>query len=154
LGLATILYCLILETSLFVASYDSQGHGGGIRLRLHTGIRRVFWLCPLQPLDTDHTENTIYIFDEIWLPSRCLAIDVLLLSAQAWAGMCLRSRYLAKGIHVIFSVMLLFPSLLGPNMYLINRPQTISGCTLSLRWQVRFHISTQKWVYYWRFYYI
>jgi hypothetical protein len=28
-GLATIFYCL--KTSLFVASYDSQGHGGGIR---------------------------------------------------------------------------------------------------------------------------
>jgi hypothetical protein len=31
------LYCLRFETSLFVASYDSQGHGGGIRPRLHTG---------------------------------------------------------------------------------------------------------------------
>jgi hypothetical protein len=31
------LDCLRFETSLFVASYDSQGHGGGIRLRLHTG---------------------------------------------------------------------------------------------------------------------
>jgi hypothetical protein len=37
LGLATIIYCLSFETSLFVASYDSQGHGGGIRRRLHTG---------------------------------------------------------------------------------------------------------------------
>jgi hypothetical protein len=36
-GLATIFYCLTFETSLFVASYDSQGHGGGIRPRLHTG---------------------------------------------------------------------------------------------------------------------
>jgi hypothetical protein len=27
---------LRFETSLFIASYDSQGHGGGIRLRLHT----------------------------------------------------------------------------------------------------------------------
>jgi hypothetical protein len=36
LGLATI-FCLRFETSLFVASYDSQGHGGGIRPRLHTG---------------------------------------------------------------------------------------------------------------------
>jgi hypothetical protein len=36
-GLATIFYCLRFETSLFVASYDSQGYGGGIRLRLHTG---------------------------------------------------------------------------------------------------------------------
>jgi hypothetical protein len=36
--LATIFYCLRFETSLFVASYDSQGYGGGIRPRLlHTG---------------------------------------------------------------------------------------------------------------------
>jgi hypothetical protein len=38
LGLVTIFYCLRFETSLFVASYDSQGHGGGIRPRLHTGV--------------------------------------------------------------------------------------------------------------------
>jgi hypothetical protein len=38
LGLATIFYCLRFETSVFVASYDSQGYGGGIRPRLHTGI--------------------------------------------------------------------------------------------------------------------
>jgi hypothetical protein len=37
-GLATVFYCLRFETSLFVASYDSQGHGGGIRPRLHTGL--------------------------------------------------------------------------------------------------------------------
>jgi hypothetical protein len=37
LGLATIFYCLTFETSLSVASYDSQGHGGGIRSCLHTG---------------------------------------------------------------------------------------------------------------------
>jgi hypothetical protein len=36
-GLATIFYCLRFETSLFVASYDSQGYGGHIRPRLHTG---------------------------------------------------------------------------------------------------------------------
>jgi hypothetical protein len=35
--LATVFYCLRFETFLFVASYDSQGHGGGIRPRLHTG---------------------------------------------------------------------------------------------------------------------
>jgi hypothetical protein len=38
LGLATVFYCLRFETSLYVASYDSQGHGGGIQPRLHTGI--------------------------------------------------------------------------------------------------------------------
>jgi hypothetical protein len=37
LGLATVFYCLRFETSLFVASYDSESHGGGIRPRLHTG---------------------------------------------------------------------------------------------------------------------
>jgi hypothetical protein len=37
-GLVTIFYCLRFETSLFVASYDSQGHGEGIRPRLHTGL--------------------------------------------------------------------------------------------------------------------
>jgi hypothetical protein len=30
LGLVTIFYCFKLETSLFVASYDSQVYGGGI----------------------------------------------------------------------------------------------------------------------------
>jgi hypothetical protein len=35
-ALATIFYCLRFETSLFVASYDSQGYGGGMRPRLHT----------------------------------------------------------------------------------------------------------------------
>jgi hypothetical protein len=39
LEMETIFYCLRLETSLFVASYDSQGHGGGIRPRLHTGVK-------------------------------------------------------------------------------------------------------------------
>jgi hypothetical protein len=38
LGLSTVFYCLSFETSLFVASYDSQGHDGGIRQRLHTGF--------------------------------------------------------------------------------------------------------------------
>jgi hypothetical protein len=36
-GLVTIFYCPRFETSLFVASYDSQGYGGGIWPRLHTG---------------------------------------------------------------------------------------------------------------------
>jgi hypothetical protein len=36
--LASESHCLRFETSLFVASYDSQGYGGGIRPRLHTGL--------------------------------------------------------------------------------------------------------------------
>jgi hypothetical protein len=31
-----MFYCIRFETSLFVASYDSQFYGGGIRARLHT----------------------------------------------------------------------------------------------------------------------
>jgi hypothetical protein len=42
-GLATIFYRLRFETSLFVASDDSQGHGGVIRSRFYTGS-----LCPSQ----------------------------------------------------------------------------------------------------------
>jgi hypothetical protein len=38
LGLETIFYCLTFETSLFIVFYDSQGHGGGIRPRLHAGL--------------------------------------------------------------------------------------------------------------------
>jgi hypothetical protein len=34
----SIFYCLRFETSDFVAFYDSQGHDGGIRPRLHTHI--------------------------------------------------------------------------------------------------------------------
>jgi hypothetical protein len=37
-GLMTIFYCLRFETSLFVASYDSQCYGGGIQPCLHTGV--------------------------------------------------------------------------------------------------------------------
>jgi hypothetical protein len=41
LRLVAIFYCLRFETSLFVASYDSQGYGGGIRPRLHMGGCRI-----------------------------------------------------------------------------------------------------------------
>jgi hypothetical protein len=37
-GLAITFYCLRFETSLFVASYDSQGYDGDIRPHLHTGL--------------------------------------------------------------------------------------------------------------------
>jgi hypothetical protein len=45
MGFGTIFYCLRFETSLFVASYDSQGHGGCIRPRLHTGSYSRVWVC-------------------------------------------------------------------------------------------------------------
>jgi hypothetical protein len=39
-------YCLRFDTSIFVASYDSQGYGRGIKSRLHTG-----YLTHLMPND-------------------------------------------------------------------------------------------------------
>jgi hypothetical protein len=59
LGLATVFYCLRFETSLFVASYDSQGHGGGIRPRLHTGDWLLTWNSALYNLGADTTENAL-----------------------------------------------------------------------------------------------
>jgi hypothetical protein len=54
----TIFYCLRFETSLFVASYDSQGHGGGIRPHLRMGT--LYSFC------TDHTENSLNCCKEVF----------------------------------------------------------------------------------------
>jgi hypothetical protein len=61
LGLATIFYCLRFETSLFVASYDSQGHGGGIRPRLHTGHWLTLFMSEwsLNPIFAYRIEDTL-----------------------------------------------------------------------------------------------
>jgi hypothetical protein len=48
-GLVTVFYCLRFETCLFVASSDSQGHGGGIRPRLH-------WILDLSTTYVHHSE--------------------------------------------------------------------------------------------------
>jgi hypothetical protein len=50
LGTQTIFYCLKIETSLFVVSYDSQGYGGGVRPCLHTGVTTDNWQLRLSSL--------------------------------------------------------------------------------------------------------
>jgi hypothetical protein len=51
-GLVAIFYRLRFKTSLFVASYDLQGHGGGIRPRLHTGKSNIVWdVMPYGPVE-------------------------------------------------------------------------------------------------------
>jgi hypothetical protein len=51
--LVTIFYCLGFETSVFVASYDSQNYGGGIRPRLHNS--QISHVSPCYNLEaTDH----------------------------------------------------------------------------------------------------
>jgi hypothetical protein len=74
--LATIFYSLRFETSLFVASYDSQGYGGGIRPRLHTGS----WLSSKPHLAYNHSARTTQkhhsIFAVLLLRSCLLLRDV------------------------------------------------------------------------------
>jgi hypothetical protein len=98
LGLATVFYCLRFESSLFVASYDSQGHGGGIRPRLHMGADSTSQLkSSLQTLWTDDAENTVsLLFGKACLQRRYIATEVtlLLLAYSLPPGMCLSSRCL------------------------------------------------------------
>jgi hypothetical protein len=86
LGLATIFYSLRVDTSLFVASYDSQGHGGGIRPRLHTCFHWLhLWLlntlsierpkCQDNPSTrTTQKSQPLYCHGIVCLPSRCIAM--------------------------------------------------------------------------------
>jgi hypothetical protein len=62
LDLPTIFYSLSFETSLFVACYDSQGHGGGIRPRLHTGLTdwSLLLRTPINPW-SDMRENALIV---------------------------------------------------------------------------------------------
>jgi hypothetical protein len=77
LNLATIFYCLSFETSLFVASYDSQGHGGGIRPRLHTG--EFFSNEPLFFITTlhgPHRKHSLSAVRKACLQHRCVVMEV------------------------------------------------------------------------------
>jgi hypothetical protein len=114
LGLATVIYCLRFETSLFVASYDSQGHGGGIRPRLHKG-EHFNWLYPLL-ITSEHgpyREHSSFVFApgllaaEMCLPRRWIATEntvFLLLWALHSNGRCLQSRRLAVDLYTPVSL--------------------------------------------------
>jgi hypothetical protein len=86
--LETIFYCLRLESSLFVASYDSQGHGGGIWPRLHMGdssTEHTFGWSTLCNLSADRIWVThFYSSDNVpyqsfstatWILIRYVAVD-------------------------------------------------------------------------------
>jgi hypothetical protein len=78
-----IFYCLRFEISLFVASYGSQGYGGGIRPRLHTGVQRLTQLFSLYSLGAAATESTVLtnssIIIEACLRSHCIETVAFLL---------------------------------------------------------------------------
>jgi hypothetical protein len=70
--------------SFFVASYDSQSYGGGIRPRLHTGL--FFQLALDRPFRASGRikqkitfPNNTSIVIEVCLPRRCIETTVLLL---------------------------------------------------------------------------
>jgi hypothetical protein len=97
LGLAIVFYCLTFETSLFVASYDSHGHGGGIRPRLH--------------LLYNHLERTtqktqpLYCWEGVFrasLPSNGSYSIVACVFVAA--GICLSSRYLVIDVYSEFAI--------------------------------------------------
>jgi hypothetical protein len=82
-GLVTIFYCLRFETSLFVASYDSQGHGGGIRPRLldscyiartQTMLKTQFYCCVVQT--TQKTRHVTAISPVLCHVDGCLATSL------------------------------------------------------------------------------
>jgi hypothetical protein len=117
LGLATIFYCLRFETSLFVASYDSQGHGGGIRSRLHTGTL-THWLliydwttyivsrrthrkhirCPAMDICEPYRKHLFphCIYSALYSSGSSPIVACVFVVA----GMCLPSRCPATGLHV------------------------------------------------------
>jgi hypothetical protein len=85
-GLATIFYCLRFETFLFVASYDSQGHDGIIRPRLHRGTLQTDSRC-IKPRAGPHGKRRHLLSSIILLPSNTLQhgpqrTELLLLRAR------------------------------------------------------------------------
>jgi hypothetical protein len=68
----------VFETSLFVASYDSQGHGGGIRPRLHT-VLPPSPLFPYSPVSVEILGYLILGTYSTFLPLRLITSNKLLL---------------------------------------------------------------------------
>jgi hypothetical protein len=104
LGIATIFYCLRYEASIFVASYDSQGYGGDILTRLHTG------LTPLNEPTRKHRSPFLpHFYFRV-----CLRSDVIATQTVYWShGDCLatvvsfrlfRDRCLARSPHATIKV--------------------------------------------------
>jgi hypothetical protein len=101
LGLATVFYCLRFETSHFVASYDSQGHGRGIRPRLHTGKSGGnMFILSLHILGADPKEYTASSNSSIVVMGCCLAIYLISFRGNVVTGLLLgRERLFIRSFH-------------------------------------------------------
>jgi hypothetical protein len=144
-----MFYCLRSDTSLFVASYDSQGHGGDIRLHLHT--------CHLLTRSADCQDNfsartprktpSSFVKDA-YLQLRCPAIDFLLFREllgadriENTASLVMLSRFKGRvftGRRIETAVLLLLPVFVIVRMFTAflycyrNGPYvTLSFATLS-----------------------
>jgi hypothetical protein len=107
LGLATIFSCLRFETSLSVASNDSQGHGGGIRPRPHTGRPGIIVIQPRGGPNRKHPLSTMlpllrWVVVETCLPKCSLATAVHVTShLRQFLCCCMRvyfGRYLTTAV--------------------------------------------------------
>jgi hypothetical protein len=74
--LVAIFYSLRFETSLFDASYDSQGHGGGIRPCLHTGLSRSVRYFPWSRFCAYWLEHTALNSSLSWKQPICCAGNI------------------------------------------------------------------------------
>jgi hypothetical protein len=86
---------------LFVASYDSQGYGGGIRTRLHTGICRLSTNCPGYNISARTAKKTplIVVVESFPWEHVCAAV-----TQQRPMYICLaRGRCRATGLHATIS---------------------------------------------------
>jgi hypothetical protein len=93
--------------SLFVASYDSQSYGGGIRTRLHPSSLTKRW-SSLYSLGWDSVSNTVSnssFFDADDLRSRCLAtarlfVELFPRNAQCFSSRVTKRRWILKKFDV------------------------------------------------------
>jgi hypothetical protein len=107
-GLVTIFYCLRFETSFFVASYNSQGHGGGIRTRIHMGGLNSSQLnSSLEPLCTDCAKKAPSLLweDVFTAPLRNNGRNSIDACVFYSLEMCLPRRCLAMNVYSDFSIL-------------------------------------------------
>jgi hypothetical protein len=76
-GLATIFYCLRYETSFSVATYDSQGYGGGIRPHLHMEYFLVWQIPRVLLPSVDRVQNTQFKGSVSRVHCNCLFMNAL-----------------------------------------------------------------------------
>jgi hypothetical protein len=63
--------------SLFVASYDSQGYGGGIRSLLHTALIQMIFVLFITPRHGPRGKYGLSLAEKACLQRRCIATKII-----------------------------------------------------------------------------